>query len=472
MKATSSLGYSSIASFLVIGLAACGGGSDTTPSPQAGGSAGPSAPIACTGGRYSVDLGSSSGPSTGEPRIVRASLTCWRGNYGSRVAGLPIDWTVTNGGGSIGGQSTVQTVTDVSGSATVTWDFGSSGGVQSIEARFNGASPSVHASVSHTVLVPDPNRCEAPGGTDLGSGRTISSAETWTKAASPYFTTGEVMVTNGAALIIEPGATICVNKIVAKDAGRVVASGTAGEPIYFGIRNRADHWKGFDLQPPANGVAMSGPSVFTHAVIENASEVKVLAHPIVVEDSLMRRVLPAARTSHCATFLIRQHSVAGIEASRVVRTVIDGLGGGDIAWWSPWDYGGCSALVVWISDSSPLVVSARVINSRAGGVQLFFDGFAADANHTLLTNCEISGSASNGLLSGYNGQAQSSPRVTSCNIFGNAGVGVHQSEQQPQLAAHGNWWGDPAGAQGPKGDGVFGNVDASNPLAAPVVLGY
>ena len=123
----------------------------------------------------------------------------------------------------------------------MTWNFGSGSDIQAFEVRYNDVSPSVHASVSHTILVPGPNRCEAAGGTDLGIGRTISSDETWTKAASPYFTTcavgmactGEVSLTNGAVLTIEPGTTICVNKILAKDAGRIVAAGTAGEPIYF-----------------------------------------------------------------------------------------------------------------------------------------------------------------------------------------------------------------------------------------------
>ena len=467
MKATPNLGYSPIASLLVIGLAACGGGSDTTAPPPPVGSGVPLASSPCTNDSYALYL-SPYGPVTGDRRFMSSVLRCSRGGnpaVPSVADPVPIDWTVTDGGGSILGQSMIRFITDSEGSTNVIWDFGSSSSVQSIEARFNGVSPSVHASVSYTVLVPGPNRCEAAGGTDLGAGRTISSNETWTKTGSPYFTAGEVNVTNGAALTIEPGATICVNKIVAKDGSRLVASGTASEPIYFGVRSRADHWKGLELQAPALGATMSGPSVVTHTVIENATDVKALAHPIVVEDTLMRRVAPAARNEHCAVFSIQQHSLASIEPSRVLRTVIDGLGdngAGD-------DYFACPSLSIPISDSFPLVVSARVINSRGHGVDLNPYAKVPTAGQTRLINCEISGSVYSGLRA-YSAGPVHSVQLTSCNVAGNLGPGVVIFSEQ--LDARGNWWGDPAGPVGPKGDGVLGYVDAGNPLSAPVVLGY
>ena len=190
--------------------------------------------------------------------------------------------------------------------------------------------------ISHTVLAVGPNHCTAAGGTDLGVGRTIASDETWTQAASPYFTScptgaacdAPVRVTGGATLTIEPGAIVCVDRIRTEGASRIVAIGTASEPIFFGVRDRATHWKGIQLDAPAKGKTfVRGPSVLTHAMIENASDVNALGHPIVVEDSLMRRVLPAARNEHCATFSVQPHSVSGVEPSRVLRTVIDGLGG-------------------------------------------------------------------------------------------------------------------------------------------------
>jgi hypothetical protein len=280
---------------------------------------------------------------------------------------------------------------------------------------------------------------------------------------------GEVLVTNGAVLTIEPGATICVNKIRASEGGRIVALGTAGEPIYFGVRSRADHWQGLQLQPPANGGAMTGTSVLTHAVIENASAVEVAAHPIIVEDALVRRVVPAARTDYCATFSIQQHGISGIEPSRVLRTVVDGLGAIASAYW---DYGSCPALHIRISDGAPLVVSTRVINSRGFGVELSPADLTAATGQTRLTDCEISGSAFSGLLAGFYSRTYTLPQVTSCNVVGNVEHGVANGSGTQPLDARGNWWGDPAGPGGPQGEGVEGNVDASNPLALPLQLGY
>jgi hypothetical protein len=155
----------------------------------------------------------------------------------------------------------------------------------------------------------------------------------------------------------------------------------------------------------------------------------------------------------------------------VVRTTIDGLGSEP----SPWDYGyGCPALNIEISsETPPIVVSARVLNSWGPGIGVTIRGPAKDISQTLLTDCEISGSAEVGLYVYADTTADSLPRITACNVFGNAQRAVNNSwSTTMQLDARGNWWGDPAGPQGPLGDGSIGNVDASNPLGAPVNLGY
>ncbi len=58
-----------------------------------------------------------------------------------------------------------------------------------------------------------------------------------------------------------------------------------------------------------------------------------------------------------------------------------------------------------------------------------------------------------------------------CNLSGNGGLGV-QNGGTPDVDARGDWWGDPAGPGGPAGYGASANVDSSNPLASPAVLGY
>jgi hypothetical protein len=234
------------------------------------------------------------------------------------------------------------------------------------------------------------------------------------------------------------------------------------------------------------GSLFSGASVLRHTVIENPSGINATAHPIIVEDALIRHdpalvaalaaVYESSGAGCGAMFEIEQHAIAGIAPSRVARTVIDGLGGPP-SWWSallPQEFdAGCPALRVLTSaETPPLVISARVINSRGPGVGLVIGGLAK-GNETLLTDCEISGSEWVGMYVAADPTADSLPRVTSCNVFGNARDGVVNWAAM-QLDARGNWWGDPTGPQGPQGDGVarFGEVDANDPLAAPVGLDY
>lgn len=468
-----------------VGLAACGGSdSGTTALPLPTGAGTAVGLTSCTPG-YLLTLSSSSALVSDKPRIMRALVNC--GSNVEVVPNVAIDWTVTSGGGSVNGSATARTTTAANGTSEVSWLFGSIDAVQSIEARLAEISPPVHAGLSHTLLVAGPNACEATGGTNMGSSRTVSADETWTKAGSPYFTqcpvstscTGEVTVSNGAVLTIDPGVAVCVNKISVADGGRIVAAGTAPEPIHFGVRDRASQWEGMAFEPPSATSTISGASMLRNTVIENPLLVDVAAHPIIVENTLIRRDPSVSREDSsgagvggCARFSIRQHHVPNIAPSRVARTIIDGLGSTP----GVWDYGyGCPALDIQISDETPpLVVSARVINSWGPGVGITVRGAAKGVSQTLLTDCEISGSAEVGLFVDAEATADSLPRITSCNVFGNAQQGVVGGGFNPpmQFDARGNWWGDPAGPQGPRGDGSGGNVDAGNPLAAPVNLGY
>jgi len=59
----------------------------------------------------------------------------------------------------------------------------------------------------------------------------INSDTTWTSVNSPYNLTGNVLVSNGAKLTIEPGATVKLNSYYIKVNGTLSAKGSTTEPI-------------------------------------------------------------------------------------------------------------------------------------------------------------------------------------------------------------------------------------------------
>ena len=113
MKTTPVLVNVLVTLLVVIGLAACGGGDSGAPAlpvPAAGGA--PANPN-CTPDRYWVTLSSSSALVSDQPRIMRVLVNC--GGNVLVVPGVAIDWTVTSGGGSVNGNTTVRTTTGANG---------------------------------------------------------------------------------------------------------------------------------------------------------------------------------------------------------------------------------------------------------------------------------------------------------------------------------------------------------------------
>lgn len=473
-----------LAAYLLASLTGCGGDEAAGPAapPSASGAV---VPIVCPTARYILTLSSPSATLIDEPQDVSLLINC-----GGNVRVEPdvaVDWSVTSGGGTVNGSTTARATTGADGVSRVTWKFGQIDGAQTIEARIAGA-PFIHAEMSRTFVAAGSNACASAGGTNMGHSRTISRDETWTKAGSPYFSqcspssscTGEITVAGGAVLTIEPGVAVCVGRLRATGGGRIVAIGTASERVHFGVRDRAAQWQGMILEAPDSSAMLSGMSVLRHAVIENPESIDVRGHPILVEDVLVRRDPAVSKESSrwaggvggCATFAIQQHALAQIPPSHVVRTILDGIG----AVASPWenDSYGCPALQIDVAASTPpLVVSARVINSWGPGVGFHVQGAATGVSHTRLADCEVSGSTEVGIYVYAQDAADSLPVIANCNVFGNAGMGANGGfSEKLTLDARSNWWGDPQGAQGHQGNQVIGNVDASNPLAVPVKLGY
>jgi len=187
-------------------------------------------------------------------------------------------------------------------------------------------------------------------------------------------------------------------------------------------------------------------------------------HPLDMSDSHLVRAVQSSDPT-CTRVWLQMADVAGVGKTRVERVVIERFGGDPSL-----NLKSCPAVLLAADPNftpfgSVFAFSARVIDSAADGIQI--DPGRAIA----LSNCEVSGSAVDGIVMRMRSGGQPAS-ITGCNLQNNLGVGIRNEMAFGQVAATDNWWADATGPNGPTGDGVAGDVDASSPRAAPVVLGY
>jgi parallel beta-helix repeat protein len=105
----------------------------------------------------------------------------------------------------------------------------------------------------------------------------ITSSTTWRAADGPYIVAAEVELLNRATLTIEPGVEVRFepNMSLAINEGRLIARGTAAEPIRF-TRNGADPWNGLHFGGGAidatfdAGGAYTGGCILQYATVDGA----------------------------------------------------------------------------------------------------------------------------------------------------------------------------------------------------------
>jgi hypothetical protein len=189
-------------------------------------------------------------------------------------------------------------------------------------------------------------------------------------------------------------------------------------------------------------------------------------HPLRIEDARWQAhdTGDPATNFNCNLFVPGPTSMI-----QVHRTVFEGFGRllGNVV--------GCPAVELRATPGAsitptavPSVFEATVRHSVGTGVEVWGGG----PGGWQLQGCEVSGSSGDGIQilreSGSLGPTPGIETLHGCAVFGNAGLGVNNLQPASfTVDARGNWWGDPAGAGGPTGDGVSAGVDASAPLGAP-----
>ena len=439
-----------LATFAAAAMTACGGGGGDG-EPAVGNGTGTAS--GCVAGSERLELVSGEGQ-TGAPvavlaqrPTVRLSCKSMQGDT-MMMAGASVDWRDQAGAGNlVDGRTQVTRRTAADGKSSVAWTLGQAhGSTMRIEAAHESLKAVFSASTSGTTTTA--RRCEDVGGTDHGAALTLVSATVWSAAGSPH-RGGTVTLADSAALLsIEAGAVVCVDSIEASAGpsgwpGSVSALGTAQAPIRF------------------IGTALRAGGLLAHVIGDNMPSVGTADHPV---GSLTDSSFGWSKTRDpglCAQVVVGDMgSGSGVTLNRVS---IRGYGSA-----------ACAALALnrpenaW--DYGSLPIEVRVQDSIGDGIAV------AQILNTAMTidfvNCQVSNSGRHGIVVAAHAKA-TTPWVgaSGCNLFGNDGNAI-VNLSAVSVSAISNWWGDPAGPQGPNGDGTRGAVDASQPLAARRVLDY
>lgn len=170
-------------------------------------------------------------------------------------------------------------------------------GSTSIRATVNAAVGTTSLRVMPAVMAA---ACGSAGGTTHGAGTRIVG-ERWTREGSPHRLTGAVHF-SGVPLIIDAGAVVCADPLsvlAVTDGGKLLAEGTATQPIAFRAADSAQGWGGIVLYDPDS-------SVVTHALIEHAGYTYNDGNGMPVSDGSALDVVSTAGRVRVADVTIRR----------------------------------------------------------------------------------------------------------------------------------------------------------------------
>jgi hypothetical protein len=122
------------------------------------------------------------------------------------------------------------------------------------------AAAAFAAAIAFTSSLP----LHASGPTEVSG--ILDTDTTWTAANSPYLATGNIMVSSGATLTVEPGVTVRFTPGRRLQVqGTLIARGTAAAPILFTSSNdnpSPSDWDGIQFLAGANSSVMDADCTY------------------------------------------------------------------------------------------------------------------------------------------------------------------------------------------------------------------
>ncbi len=287
------------------------------------------------------------------------------------------------------------------------------------------------------------------------------ATETWCAADNPHRLTGTVTV--GGTLTIEAGAQVYAAVgagFLLESGAALVARGTAAAPVLLTAADTSAGWAGIRSQGLCSGERVD--VTLAHVRLEHARDtmsIRVSGGQLDIDSSLVRRSGPislcwtSGRVFGSTLDLVPAPSAPGDGvfltypgAFTFERTVITGAG-------------------ILCYRSIVLKLRHVRISGSRGSALSFGSGTPCSA---VVDSSEFTGSTRDGVSVSVGGATTIT--IHHSNIHDNGGVGVRVGYGSSTVDARFNWWGDPAGPNGPAGDGVSGAVDWSGPLGAAVPL--
>ena len=123
----------------------------------------------------------------------------------------------------------------------------------------------------------------------------ITTNTTWTKAASPYNLTSNVIVDNGATLTVEPGVVVeAKGHIYLSVLGKIIAVGTEADSIYFKGNGVKGFWTGNKIRYTGGNVVnadytYASGSKFSYVSVADADlGVYIFNNSFFIEKSIFR----------------------------------------------------------------------------------------------------------------------------------------------------------------------------------------